>query len=79
LSNSGAIQNVANTKNYVNTVSEQLGNNARNLSSTMLNVTSSVSSLNDTNAARNMMDWFKTTLLSQATSGVVYTVQHKLV
>ena len=66
-----AIQNVANTKNYVNTISEQLGNTARNLSSTMLNITSSVSSLNDTNAARNMMDLIKTTLLSQATSGVV--------
>jgi len=66
-----AIQNVANTKNYVNTVSEQLGNNARNLSSAMLNITSSVSSLNDTNVARNMMDLVKTTLLSQATSGVV--------
>jgi len=65
------IQNVANTKNYANTVSEQLGNTARNLSNTMLNVTSSVSSLNDTNAARNMMDLIKTTLLSQATSGVV--------
>jgi len=55
----------------VNTISEQLGNTARNLSSTMLNITSSVSSLNDTNAARNMMDLIKTTLLSQATSGVV--------
>lgn len=65
------IQNVANTKNYANTVSEQLGNAARNLSNTMLNVTSSVSSLNDTSAARNMMDLVKTTLLSQATSGVV--------
>jgi len=65
------IQNVANTKNYANTVSEQLGNAARNLSNTMLNVTSSVSSLNDTSAARNMMDLVKTTLLSQATSGVL--------
>ncbi len=65
-----AIQNVANTKNYVNAISEQLGNAARILSNTTMNITSSVSSLNDTNAARSMMDSIKATLLSQATSGV---------
>ncbi|HCI29827.1 MAG TPA: flagellin [Fervidobacterium sp.] len=65
-----AIQNVAKTRDYVDETLNKLGNAARNLGNTVLN-TSSVSSLNDTNAARNMMDLVRTNLLSQATAGVV--------
>lgn len=64
------ISNVSNTRSYIGSTTNRLESAARNLSQTMLNLTSSVSVLTDTDMARSMMDWIRTRLQTQATAGV---------
>ncbi|MGQ9856945.1 MAG: flagellin [Fervidobacterium sp.] len=66
-----AIESVSNTRSYVGSVTNRLEGAARNLSTTMLNLTSSVSTLTDTDMARGVMDWLRTRLQQQATIGIV--------
>jgi len=66
-----AIENVSNTRSYVGSVTNRLEGAARELSNTMLNLTSSVSVLTDTDMARGVMEWIRTRLQQQATVGVL--------
>jgi len=66
-----AIENVSNTRSYVGSVTNRLEGAARELSSTMLNLTSSVSVLTDTDMARGVMEWIRTRLQQQATVGIL--------
>ena len=65
-----AIETVSNTRSYVGSVTNRLEGAARELSNTMLNLTSSVSVLTGTDMARTMMDFIRTRLQEQATAGV---------
>ncbi|WP_448377532.1 flagellin [Fervidobacterium sp.] len=65
-----AIENVSNTRSYVGSVTNRLEGAARELSNTMLNLTSSVSVLTGTDMARTMMDFIRIRLQEQATAGV---------
>ncbi len=66
-----AIETVSNTRSYVGSVTNRLEGAARELSNTMLNLTSSVSVLTDTDMARGVMEWIRTRLQQQATVGIL--------
>lgn len=66
-----AISNVSKTQSYVGSTTNRLESAARNLSETMLNLTSSVSILTDTDMARGVMDWVRARLQAQATAGIL--------
>ncbi|MCX7654369.1 MAG: flagellin [Fervidobacterium sp.] len=65
------ISNVSNTRSYIGSTVNRLESAARNLSETMLNLTSSVSVLTGTDMARSIMDWVRNRLQIQATAGVI--------
>lgn len=66
-----AIETVSNTRGYVGATTNRLASAARELSNTVLNLTSSVSILVDTDMARGVMDWVRTQLMTRATAGVL--------
>ena len=66
-----AIENVSRTRSYVGSVTNRLEGAARELSNTMINLTSSVSVLTDTDMARGIMEWIRTRLQQQATAGIL--------
>ncbi|MFN4190075.1 MAG: flagellin [Pseudothermotoga sp.] len=66
-----ALEQLNNTRSYVGATTNRLASAARELSNTMVNITSSVSTLTDTDMARSMMDFIRTQLLTRSTTAMM--------
>ncbi len=66
-----AIENVSSVRGNVGATTNRLVSAVRNMSDTMINLTSSVSTLTDADMARSVMELTRNRLLQQATSGVM--------
>ncbi len=66
-----AIENVSSVRGYVGATTNRLVSAVRNMSDTMINLTSSVSTLTDADMVRSVMELTRNRLLQQATLGVM--------
>lgn len=66
-----ALEQINNTRSYVGATTNRLVSAARELSNTMTNITSSISTLTDTDMARTMMEFIRTQLLTQSATSML--------